>query len=371
VNLAPDVDNPLAKALARGAQRVTGALQLAREWHEPAPVAPSPFHEVCRIGSSRLRRYLPRAPRAYRTPVLLVTSLINRPYILDLTDGNSVVQGLLDRGWPVYLVDWGDPGEEESGLGLEGWILDRLRPFLAATCADAGADDAHLLGQCLGGTMTTALAAVDDTQIASLVNLTAPISFVDGGMFSKWARAPLFDVEAFADRVGDVPAWLSQPLFVVAKPLAHPTKLMRLWQGLGNERFHHLFRCMETWVNDNLAIPRGFFVDLIGQLYREDALCSGTLTLGGTPVVLEEIEAPTLLVAASDDHIVPAPSALVGADRFSSADLRTLVIDGGHIGVVIGSRGRRQFLEQTHAWMAERAQPHVADGFDAAPMEIQ
>ena len=109
--------------------------------------------------------------------------------------------------------------------------------------------------------------------------------------------------------------------------------------------------------NDNLAIPRGFFVDLIGRLYRGDALCAGTLTIGGEPVVLEEVEVPALLIAASDDHIVPTASALVGADRFSSEELRTVVIDGGHIGVVIGGRGRRRFLEETHAWMAERSEP--------------
>ena len=55
------------------------------------------------------------APRAHATPVLLVYALINRPYILDLRPGNSFVRHLLERGYDVFLIDWGRPGWEDRG----------------------------------------------------------------------------------------------------------------------------------------------------------------------------------------------------------------------------------------------------------------
>ena len=70
------------------------------------------------------------------------------------------------------------------------------------------------------------------------------------------------------------------------KPLGQTTKALRLWQNLGNPTFLEFFRCLETWINDNVAIPDGFFHDLVEQLYQRDALSQGTLLFADGPVVL-------------------------------------------------------------------------------------
>ena len=41
--------------------------------------------------------------------MLFCYALINRPYILDLQPDKSVVRQYLERGFDVYLIDWGVP----------------------------------------------------------------------------------------------------------------------------------------------------------------------------------------------------------------------------------------------------------------------
>ncbi|MDF1562099.1 MAG: alpha/beta fold hydrolase [Deltaproteobacteria bacterium] len=336
-------------AVPNAMARFNGAVALTRAnlAGEPAPVAPSPFSVVAGLGGSRLLRYEPRVARRFREPVLITPSVINRPYILDLVDGNSVVQDLLDAGYAVYLIDWGAPGEAEEAAGFDTYVYERLRTFAEAACADAGAEKLHLFAQCLGGTMGAMLAAVDDSHLASLVLLTAPLGFEDDGLLSAWSRAPFFDAESFAELFGHVPNWITQPSFMTLRPLGQPAKLLRLYQNLGSERFLDFFRALETWVNDNVPLPKAFFVDLITQLYRENALLEGGLVLGGKAVRLEAVRVPVLTIAASEDHIVPLSSALVGHERFSSEDKKAVTLQGGHIGIVVGGRVRRELVAHT------------------------
>ena len=334
--------------------RMNGAMTLGRMALErtPAPVAPTPSRVIHAIGAASLVRYDPMPGVAARDPILLCPSLINRLYVLDLKEGISVVEQLRKAGHRVYGIDWGEPGAAEHGVSFEGFVA-RLRAFIDAACADAKAPSLHLLGHCLGGTMATALCAVDDKRVRTLINLTAPIAFHDDGLLSKWTRAPFFEPELVVRALGHVPAWLTQPAFQILKPMGQPSKALRLFQNLDDPKFLEFFRCLETWINDNVSIPDRFFVDLTRTLYREDALVNGTLAFEQGPVRLENVKVPLLTIVAAEDHIVPQASALAGVDRVASTVKRTEILPGGHIGVVVGGLARRRLWPTLLAWLDE------------------
>lgn len=343
-------------AVPNAIARTAGFIHLTRvvAAREPAPVAPSASEVIHVAGAARLLRYRSKGTALDRAPILLCPSLINRLYVLDLKEGISVVDTLLRAGHPVYGIDWGDPGEAEHGVSFEEFTTTRLAGFLATACEDAGVEKMTLLGHCLGGTMAACLAAVDDQHIQSLVLLTAPLTFHDDGMLSAWARAPFFNPRDVTRVTGHVPGWVTQPAFSILKPMGQASKALRLWQNLGNPQFLEFFRCLETWINDNVAIPDGFFHDLIEQLYRKDALLFGTLRFKDGPVVLEDITVPTLCIAAAEDHIVPHASATGPVAQFSSTKKRVEVLDGGHIGVVVGGLARRKLWPLLTGWLEEQ-----------------
>ena len=42
--------------------------------------------------------------------------IMNRPHVLDLRPGHSFVEYMRDRGYDIYLLDWGIPGPEDKEL---------------------------------------------------------------------------------------------------------------------------------------------------------------------------------------------------------------------------------------------------------------
>src|SRR5262245_30086667 len=84
--------------------------------------------------------------REHAVPVLLVFALINRPTIFGLRQGNSFVAYLLDEGFDVFLLDWGEPDDEDADMGLEAYACDELPWGIRETLRAADADEVSLLG---------------------------------------------------------------------------------------------------------------------------------------------------------------------------------------------------------------------------------
>lgn len=77
------------------------------------PSGTSPKDTIWSFGDIQLWRYRSDR-RTHRTPLLIVHSLVTRSYVFDLSPGNSFVEYMLDRGFDVYLVDWGTPDERAA-----------------------------------------------------------------------------------------------------------------------------------------------------------------------------------------------------------------------------------------------------------------
>jgi polyhydroxyalkanoate synthase len=73
-------------------------------------------------GTTRLLDYAPEGG----TPLLVVPSLVNRGYVLDLAAERSFLRHLAGRGIRPLLVDWGAPGPLERGFSLTDYVAGRL-----------------------------------------------------------------------------------------------------------------------------------------------------------------------------------------------------------------------------------------------------
>jgi polyhydroxyalkanoate synthase subunit PhaC len=319
----------------------------------------------------RLLRYRPRTGGpAYRTPVLLVPSLINRHYVLDLQPGKSFAEWMVARGHDVYIIDWGTPGPEDRYLSFDD-ICDRYLGRAVRKVARAAGGRVHLLGYCLGGTLTAIHAAVHPEHIASLVAMAAPIQFVDDGLLSLWTRTPTFSVDALVDAFGNVPWPLMQASFHLLKPTLNAVKLVGLVDRAWDDQFLDGFFAIERWGSDNVSMPGEFYRRYINELYRDDALVAGTFTLGGRPARLENIACPTLAVTFEHDHIVPPASAAVLLDRVAATDTARIHLPGGHVGAVISRKAAAGLWPQLSDWWATRDHHPAADRTPAEVLNYQ
>lgn len=315
-------------------------------------VGQTPSEVVFSENKWRLLRYTRTTPGRFATPILLVPSLINRHYVLDLMPGKSFAEWLVARGHDVFVIDWGTPGREDRYLTFDD-VCDRyLGRALRKTAKAAGVAKPHVLGYCLGGTLAAIHAAARPDSMASLVALAAPVRFRDAGILSAWTRTKSFDVDVLCDATGLVPWQLLQGAFQLLRPTLGLMKAVQLLDRAWNDEFLDGFLALETWGNDNVAFPGEVYRRYIKELYREDALASGTFRLSGRRVDLANIESPLLAVTFEHDGIVPWRSAAELVELAGSGEKRRLHLSGGHVGAVVSKHAAKSLWPELSAFWA-------------------
>jgi polyhydroxyalkanoate synthase len=319
------------------------------------PVGQTPADVVHRENKWQLLRYRPRAGGpAFKTPVLLVPSLINRHYVLDLQPGKSFIEHMVAQGHDVYCIDWGTPGDEDRYLDFDT-VTDRyLGRALRLAAQSSPRGQAHLLGYCLGGTLAAIHAAARPERVASLTVMAAPIRFADAGLLAAWTRAPGFDVDALVDATGNVPWPLMQASFHMLRPTLNLAKLVHVLDKAWDNEFLDNFAALETWGNDNVSFPGECYRRYIKALYRGDELVNGTFTLSGRPARLDAIRCPVLSVTFQHDNIVPLASASPLLELVGATDKQNIHLPGGHVGAVVSRSGAQRLWPKLSAFWAER-----------------
>ncbi|WLT39864.1 alpha/beta fold hydrolase [Synechocystis sp. B12] len=97
-----------------------------------------------------LYRFQPVVENPLPVPVLIVYALVNRPYMVDLQEGRSLVANLLKLGLDVYLIDWGYPSRGDRWLTLEDYLSGYLNNCVDIICQQSQQEKITLLGVCQG-----------------------------------------------------------------------------------------------------------------------------------------------------------------------------------------------------------------------------
>jgi polyhydroxyalkanoate synthase len=313
-------------------------------------IGSTPYQIVYREASLSLLKYQ-QTETTQGAPVLLVPSLINRHYILDLLPGKSLVEYLLSKGHAVYLVRWEPPGDEERWLTAERLIGGRLHRALSAVLRDSGQEKAHLIGQCIGGTIATAYAIRYPEKVQKLALLTTPVDFKQTGILGTWANTPSLDLDVFLEAYGNMPWPFMQGAFHLLRPGATVAKYLRATRRLGDKAFMKNFVALEIWANDNVSFPGSCYRTLIQTFYRENGLLNGSFAIAGKTVRLEDLSVPVLSLTSSHDHIVPFETTLQKTHLNSGAEFELIPFDGGHIGCLLGKKSQAEVWPRISKWL--------------------
>ena len=306
---------------------------------------------VWQAGCSRLLDYGATAGSAGRDgpPVLVVPSLINRAYILDLAPGRSLLRWLAAEGFRPLLLDWGSPGRAEAGFDLGGYGEQRLLPALAEARRLAAGRPVPVVGYCMGGTLAVGLAARAPEAVAALVTLGAPWDFATGAGFAGGLRAMLRaddgrGAERILDGLGEafgmVPVSVFQSLFALINPIGAAVKFQKLARLDPAGPAAALFVAIEDWLADGVPMPVGAARELlVGWQIRNRPAAGGWRFLGGA-VDPRRVTAPALVFCGETDNI--APPALARPLAAALPGARCLGPRTGHVGMVVGSAARAQ-----------------------------
>lgn len=319
-------------------------------------VGMTPHEVVFTENKLRLLHYHPTQKNTHPVPLIMIFALINRPYILDLKPGRSVVEVLIDKGIDVYLIDWGVPGDEDKDLNLDHYINRYIHKVVEKVKKISGANQVSILGYCMGGTMSAMYTSLYQEEVKNLILMTTGIDFKVEGTLNLWGDKPNFDVDKFVDAYGNVPPEFLQSSFLFMKPVQNMvSKYVNFYENIDNVNFVENFMAMEKWLNDNIPVAGEVFREFVKYCYQENLLVENRLRIDGKLVDLKEIKCSVLNLIAEHDHLTPPKSSTIFNKLISSEDNETIIYPSGHIGLSVSSRSLRDLWPRVADWLIKRS----------------
>lgn len=320
-----------------------------RKLHAELCIQPSAARVIHREGAFELLGFGPEASDV--EPVLLVPSLINRWYVLDLIHDHSLVQALTEAGLKVYVLAWRDAHDGMGGIPLEDYVSRFIRRAVRLTCEDAGAAKLTLLGQCLGGTLSLAYAARYPARVARLIALTTPVDFSKESVLGTWSSRQVIDVDRIASTYpGVIPNRITYGAFPLLDPRALLSRHRVLFQMIHYPEFVRVYQALDLWTKDHLPVACGALVGITRTLYQENRLWDGSWRIEGRAMKIEEIRCPVLNARAAGDTIVPAAASEALKQKIPHAE--DFLSPMGHVTLILASPLR----VQTYAALAQFCQ---------------
>jgi polyhydroxyalkanoate synthase len=282
-------------------------------------------------------------------PVLFVPSLINRAYVLDLAEGNSMLRWFANQGVRPLLLDWGWPEEAERRFTLTDYVAGRLERAMTAAARAAGQPPV-LVGYCMGGTLAVAAAQRRPDLISGLALLAAPWDFhaPDPARAIQAAQSlPLLEPALAFNRT--LPVDLLQSLFALLDPWGVAEKYRRFARLPQDSARARRFVALEDWLNDGVPLAAEVARACLGEWYGENATARGNWRIAGLPIDPGAIAQPTFVAVPGRDRIVPPESALPLVRLIPGAVLHQPA--AGHIGMAAGARAEASLWRPLLAWL--------------------
>ena len=338
--------------------RRLAALPLLPEKMERVRKGVTPREVVYEEDRLKLYRYIGQGEIKQKTPLCFVFALVNRPYIVDLKEGRSVVAHFVNAGFDTYLIDWGTPTRAERFLTTDDYVNGYMHNVVNYLRERTGAPQVSLLGYCMGGTLSTIYTALHQERVRNLILLAAGIDFATrDGLINLWTDPRYFDVDKFVDTIGNIPADFLQNAFLMLKPIANLVeKPINLLENIHKEAFVEDYLYMETWLNDNIPVPGEVYREFAKYLFQQNLLTRNRLPVGRHTVDLRKITCPLLNLMARNDDLVPCSQTEPLNDLVSSTDKEKIIWPAGHIGLAVSGKAQKELWPRATEWLVKRSQ---------------
>ena len=351
----PTISEIVQQEVERTIMRSQRGIDVLLNRDEPE-VGMTPKDVIYSRGTMRLNHYHPMSDEVYRVPVVLVMSLISKPYILDLTPGFSFVEFLLKQGFDVFMIDWGVPRPEDSKLRLEDYAQDLIPACVKEIQQETGETDVSFIGYCMGGLLALLYGGTHaDAPMKNLACIATPVDYEGMGLFRQWTDKRWFDVDRVVDTLGNIPPELMYRSFELLRPADRLVAYVRLWDNLWNDMYVKQYRLMNKWTSDQIPFPGECFRQSTKELMWENKLMKGELELGGRKVDLQQITCPVLNAMAQHDHIAPYDATKALTSLVGSEDKEDVVLKGGHVSLVAGANAIMRLWPKLNEWLAVRS----------------
>jgi len=315
-------------------------------------IATTPGKVVFQNDLMQLIQYEPATKKVAKRPLLIMPPWINKYYILDLREKNSMIKWAVDRGITVFVVSWVNPDEKLAHKDFEDYLVEGPLAALDAIGKATGETEVNALGYCLGGTLLAAMlaymAAKKDRRIVSATFMCALADFTRTG-----------ELEVFIDehQVASLERKMSERGYLEGSEMATTFNMLRsndlIWSFVINNylmgRDPFPFDLLH-WNQDATRMPATMHSFYLRNMYMKNLLREpGGITLAGVPIDLSKVTVPAYFASAIDDHIAPWKATYAGP-RLLKGKSRFVLSGSGHIAGMINPPAANKY----HFWTNDK-----------------
>ena len=310
----------------------------------------------------QLLQYEATTENVYQTPILIVPPFINKYYVLDLREQNSLVNWLRQQGHTVFLMSWRNPNAEQKELTFADLITQGSVEALRVIEEITGEKEANCIGYCIGGTLLAATQAYYvakrlKNHVKSATYMATIIDFENPGSLGVFINEPVVSgLENLNNQLG----------YFDGRQLAVTFSLLRENTLYWNYYIDNYLKGKEPsdfdilyWNSDGTNIPAKIHNFLLRNLYLNNELISpNAVKVNGVGLNLSRVKTPSFFIATQEDHIALWDTCFRGADYLGGES--TLVLgESGHVAGIVNPPSRNKYgcytnaakFENTKQWL--------------------
>lgn len=289
-----------------------------------------------------------------KTPILIVYSLINRHYILDLLPKVSVVRHFIDAGYDVYATDWETPSNFEKDMTLQHYIHVHVENAVNKVREITGSEKVTLFGYCWGGIFSLIFSAMHPDLVKNLILHATPLDLEKPDtVIEKWTQKIKPDV--MVEKLGNVPGQLLNIAFSFRNPLETMLKYPNYFQKPRTVDEIKQFFAIEGWLYDSRPISGRVYSEIIKKIYQQNELIQGKMEVGGKIVDLLNLTMPVLNIVGTNDDLVPPDSSKYVMCDIPSSDKELIEFPTGHVGLCISNKAHKDLWPKVVDWVNKRS----------------
>ncbi len=324
-------------------------------------IATTPGKVVYRNRMMELIQYEPTTEKVRETPLLLFPPWINKYYILDLKEKNSLIRWVVDQGYTLFVVSWINPDETYRDVGLDTYIDEGFLTAIEEVKSITGQERINSVGYCIAGTTLNLTLALmkqrGDKSVKSATFFTTLTDFDNQGEFTPFLQDDFVDgIEAEVQENGLLRSFLMARTFsfLRSNDLVYGPAIRSYMMGETPPAFDLLY-----WNGDGANLPARMAVQYLRGLCQSNDFTTDGLELMAERLHISDVDVPMFAVTAETDHIAAWKDCYRGFQMTGSKNRTFIVSESGHIAGIVNPPSKVKYGHYTNtdltldadAWM--------------------
>ena len=284
-----------------------------------------------------LIRYTPATKKVNAIPILFIPPFINKYYVLDLSENNSLVKWLVEQGMIVYMISWFNPKNNSKEKKFSDYIINGSLKAIDVITKKSKVNKVHLAGYCVGGTLISCTLAykqkLKDHRVLSARYFMSLVDFSNlGNIGALINESSLSLLEKFINKKGYLDGRLLNLVFNSLRPAE------LIWPYIINHYLLH--KPLEKsdflyWNSDVTNLPANMYIFYLKLICHQNKLTiPNAIKINKIGIDLSKIKTPTFCLAGNTDHITLWQSVYNGAKLYGSK-IEFVLSSAGHIKGII------------------------------------